>query len=71
MNHDEEFLRSQAVHLILDYKLNRIEKQLVQLRQYLAEVQDQSDKLMAVLAEIRKEEDLRNKIAKKLGNNIR
>lgn len=71
MNHDEEFLRSQAVHLVLDYKLNRIEKQLVQLRQYLAEVQNQSDKLMAVLAEIRKEEDLRNKIAKKLGNNIR
>ena len=71
MNHDEEFLSNQAIHLVLDYKLNRIEKQLAQLRKHLAEVQDQSDKLMAVLAEIRKEEDLRNNIAKKLGNNIR
>ena len=71
LNNDEEYLRNQAVHLVLDYKLNRIENQLNVLRKQLAEVQDRSDKLMEVLAEIRKEEELRNIIAKKLGNNIR
>ena len=71
LNRDEEFLRNQAVHLVLDYKLNRVEKRLKTLRKQLGEVQTDTDKMMEVIKEIREEEELRNAIAKKLGNNIR
>ena len=71
LNRDEEFLRNQAVHIVLDYKLYRVENRLKTLRKQLGQVQDQADRMMAVIMEIREEEELRNKIAKKLGNNIR
>lgn len=71
LNRDEEFLRNQAVHLVLDYKLNRVEKRLKTLRKQLGEVQTDTGKMMEVIKEIREEEELRNAIAKKLGNNIR
>ena len=71
LDRNEEYLRNQAVHLVLDYKLNRVESRLKSLRRQLAEVHSQADRMMEVIADIRKEEELRNIIARKLGNNIR
>ena len=68
---DEERLRSQAVHMVLDYKMAIVENDLRQLRQRLSEVSSDAGQMLAVLGDIKKGEELRNLIAEKIGNRIK
>lgn len=68
---DEERLRTQAVHMVLDYKMAIVENDLRQLRRRLAEVSADGEQVLAVLGDIKKGEELRNLIAEKIGNRIK
>ena len=62
-------LRDRIMHLILDYRMDYVEQQLKELQVSLSTESDLS-KTMEIMGEIKKMQDMRNVLARKLGNDI-
>lgn len=66
---DEAALLENVKHLILDFRRNYVEHRYNELKEQIKQTQTNEGKIKA-LAELQKMQQLRNIIAKKLGNNI-
>lgn len=67
---DEETLRQRTLHLLLDFRREYIEKRLKELQKEINQSVGNSEKLMELMAEYKDMQQLRNAVAKQLGNNI-
>lgn len=67
---DEDTLRNQMEHLVLDFRMDYVERKLRSLKQEITLAAGDSDKTMALLSEFKELQALRNSIAKELGNEI-
>ena len=66
----EEELRQRTVHLLLDFRLDSIEHRLKTLQAEIAKATNDTEKLMGLMAELKDLQELRNKLARKLGSEI-
>ena len=69
MNEREIDLRDRIMHLILDYRMDYVEQHLKELQASLSAESD-LNKVMEIMGEIKKMQDMRNVLARKLGNDI-
>ena len=65
---DDDSLKNRAIHLMLDFRMEYIEKHLRELKQKIAKAS--SDELLSLMAEYKEMTEMRNTLAKQLGNNI-
>ena len=65
---DNESLRNRAIHLMLDFRMEYVEKHLRELKQQIAKAS--ADNLMPLMTEYKEMTAIRNALAKQLGNNI-
>lgn len=68
--YDEESLRNQVRHLILDFRMYHVEMKLRQMRQQLSAAINSTDDIMKLMQQIHELQERRNIYAKNLGNNI-
>ena len=69
MKEREIDLRDRIMHLILDYRMDYVEQHLKELQASLSAEND-LNKVMEIMGEIKKMQDMRNVLARKLGNDI-
>ena len=70
VNEDEDSLRNRVVHMVLDFRMDYVKMPLNQLRQEMALAASDMEKLMPLMKEYKDVQNLRNRIAKELGNEI-
>ena len=66
----ENGLRDRVMHLVLDFRMDYVENQLKQLRRQVATMNDNVEAMMKTMAEIKRMQEIRNLLAKRLGNDI-
>ena len=69
MKEREIDLRDRIMHLILDYRMDYVEQHLKELQASLSAESD-LNKVTEIMGEIKKMQDMRNVLARKLGNDI-
>jgi len=69
MKEREIDLRDRVMHLILDYRMDYVEQHLKELQASLSTESD-LNKVMEIMGEIKKLQEMRNVLARKLGNDI-
>ena len=69
MKEREVDLRDRIMHLILDYRMDYVEQHLKELQASLS-MESDLNKTMEIMGEIKKMQDMRNVLARKLGNDI-
>lgn len=69
MKEREIDLRDRIIHLILDYRMDYVEQHLKELQASLS-AESNLNKVMEIMGEIKKMQDMRNVLARKLGNDI-
>ena len=69
MKEREIDLRDRIMHLILDYRMDYVEQHLKELQASLS-AESNLNKVMEIMGEIKKMQDMRNVLARKLGNDI-
>lgn len=69
MKEREIDLRDRIMHLILDYRMDYVEQHLKELQASLSAESD-LNRVMEIMGEIKKMQDMRNVLARKLGNDI-
>ena len=57
------------MHMILDFRLSYVNRHLKDLQKEIFSIKE-PERIMQVMAEIKKMQEIRNILAKKLGNNI-
>ena len=67
---DEDTLRNQVEHLILDFRMAYVEQHLKDLQREINLAVGDTDKIMKLMAEYKDMQVIRNAIAKELGNDI-
>ena len=60
-------LRDRVTHLVLDFRMDYVEQQLKLLRNQVATMAGNVDAMMATMSEIKRMQDIRNVLAKRLG----
>ena len=70
MRERENGLRDRVMHLVLDFRMDYVEHQLKQLRQQVSLMSNNVDAMMQTMAEIKRMQEIRNVLAKRLGNDI-
>lgn len=70
MRHDEDTLRNQVEHLILDFRMDYVEQHLKDLQREITLSANDTEKVMRLMAEYKDMQVIRNEIAKELGNDI-
>ena len=70
VKNDESNLRELVFHLILDFRMNIMECRLRDLQAELAQYANDTDKMREILQAIKQTQDIRNVLARKLGNDI-
>ena len=63
-------LRNQTVRLVMDFKLDYLEHRLKELQDEIAHSANDTDRMLKLMNEYKDKQQLRNKLAKKLGNDI-
>ncbi len=63
-------LRSKVVHLVLDFRMDYVEKHLKELQREISLASSDMDRMMKLMAEYKDMLNIRNSIAKELGNEI-
>ena len=63
-------LRQHVLHLVLDLRLDIIDKRLKEIQAQLKEVGNDMDRVKELLEELKTTQELRNALAKKLGNDL-
>lgn len=66
----KENLRNQTLHLVLDFRMDYVERRLEGLRREISLNTDNAEKVMELMTEFRDTQQIRNALAKKLGNDI-
>ena len=66
----EDGLRQHVVHLVLDLRMDIVEKRLKEINQQLRTVGSDMEKMKLLLEEFKDTQQLRNALAKQLGNDI-
>ena len=67
---ETEALRMQVDHLLTDFRMDYVEKHLKELQAQMAQAATDMQRLQALMAEYRDLQNMRNKLARKLGSNI-
>lgn len=67
---DEDTLRNQVEHLILDFRMDYVEKHMKDLQREISLSSGDTDKMMKLMEEYKNMQVIRNAIAKELGNDI-
>lgn len=67
---DEDTLRNQVVHLILDFRMDYVEKKMEDLKREITQSAGDTEKMMKLMAEYKDVQVMRNSIAKELGSEI-
>ena len=70
VRHDEDTLRNQVEHLILDFRMDYVEQHLKDLQREITLSANDTEKVMRLMAEYKDMQVVRNEIAKELGNDI-
>ncbi len=70
VKHDEDSLRNQVEHLILDFRMDYVEQHLKELKRDISLSINDPDKMMSLMAEYKDMQVIRNEIAKELGQEI-
>ena len=70
VRHDEDTLRNQVEHLILDFRMDYVERHLKELKRDISLSINDPDKMMSLMAEYKDMQVIRNEIAKELGQEI-
>ncbi|SFG39675.1 DNA primase [Prevotella sp. KH2C16] len=63
-------LRNQTLHLIADFRMDYVEKHLLELKRQISESQGDGGKMLRLMKEYTDMQQIRNALAKKLGNEI-
>ena len=66
----ENGLRQNVIHLVLDLRLDIIEKRLKEIQAQLKEAGNDTEKVMSLLTELKDTQQIRDAIAKQLGNDL-
>ena len=66
---DDDGLREQVIHLILDFRMDYVEEQLKELKAKFRNTADITEQ-MNIMQEIKDMQEIRNALAKRLGKNI-
>jgi len=67
---DEDTLRNQVEHLILDFRMDYVEQHLKDLQREIILSANDTEKVMRLMAEYKDMQVIRNEIARELGNDI-
>lgn len=67
---DEDTLRNQVVHMILDFRRDYVEQQLKDIKRKITLAADEPDKMMKLMSDFNELLAVRNLIAKELGSEI-
>lgn len=67
---DEDTLRNQVVHLILDFRMDYLEHKMEDLKREITQSAGDTEKMMSLMAEYKDMQVIRNSIAKELGSQI-
>lgn len=70
LRNSETILRNRVLHLVLDFRMYYVENKLKELRAQLSQVAGNVEQMMNTMGEIKKMQDIRNLLARKLGNDI-
>lgn len=70
LRNSETILRNRVLHLVLDFRMDYVENKLRELRTQLSQVAGNVEQMMNTMGEIKKMQDIRNLLARKLGNDI-
>ena len=70
LRNSETILRNRVLHLVLDFRMDYVEDKLRELRAQLSQVAGNVEQMMNTMGEIKKMQDIRNLLARKLGNDI-
>lgn len=70
VKHDEDALRNQVEHLILDFRMDYVEQHLKDLKREISLSINDTEKMMRLMAEYKDMQVIRNEIAKELGSDI-
>ena len=63
-------LRQHVLHLVLDLRMDIVEKRLKEIQAQLKQVGNDMDRIKALLEEYKETQELRDALAKQLGNNL-
>jgi len=66
----ETILRDRVMHLVLDFRMDYVESHLRALRVQLSQLSGNVEQMMQTMGEIKRMQDIRNVLARKLGNDI-
>lgn len=67
---DEDTLRNQVVHLILDFRMDYVEQKMEDLKREITQSTGDTEKMMKLMSEYKDMQAIRNSIAKELGSEI-
>jgi len=67
---DAEALRQRALHLVLDFRMDYLERRLKDIRREISEVGSDVQRMRELMNEFKDTSELRNSLARKLGSNI-
>ena len=67
---DDDTLRNQVEHLILDFRMDYVERRMKDLQREISLAVSDTDKMMKLMAEYKDMQVIRNEIAKELGSDI-
>ena len=70
LRNSETILRNRVLHLVLDFRMDYVENKLKELRAQLSQAAGNVEQMMNTMGEIKKMQDIRNLLARKLGNDI-
>lgn len=63
-------LRNQTLHLIADFRMDYVERHLLELKKQISDSQGDAGKMLRLMKEYTDMQQIRNALAKKLGNEI-
>ena len=66
----ENSLRDRVMHMVLDFRMDYVEQRLKDLRAQLSKMGDDMEKMMQTMSEIKQMQEIRNVLARRLGNDI-
>ena len=66
----QEALRNHTIHLVMDYRMNYVEQRLKDLMREIAEASNDAERMQQLMLEYKDMHQIRNALAKQLGNNI-
>jgi DNA primase len=67
---EEESLRSEAEHLVLDFRKKYIEERLARLKAEISKAAGDINKMRSLMQEYAEAQKIRNELARRLGNDI-